>query len=91
MSGGMGCMCGVPVLSATYQIYCCDHRLYQWHGNNINEHMLIMMNVPLLVVLLFMYHYMSVLYSILPKNGLTEYLSNKYHGGGAPWRRVLSG
>ena len=77
-------MCGVPILSVTYQICCCDCRLYQWYGNNINKHMLIMMNVPLLVVFLVMYHYMSVSYSILPENGLTKYLSNKYHRGGAP-------
>ena len=35
--------------------------------------MLIMMGVRLLVVLLVVYHYMSVSYSILPKNGLTKY------------------
>ena len=48
--------------------------LYQLHSNNTNEHMLIMMCVPLLVVLLVVYQYMSVLYIILPKNGLNEYL-----------------
>ena len=32
----------------------------QWCGNNINEHMLIMMGVPLLVILLVVYHYISV-------------------------------
>ena len=27
MSCGTGCMCGVPVLSVTYQMCCYDHRL----------------------------------------------------------------
>ena len=41
--------------------------------------MLIMMNVPLLIIRLVVYHYISVSCSILPENGLTEYLSNRYH------------
>ena len=38
MSGGTGCICGVPVLSVTYQICYCDHRLYQLHSDNANEY-----------------------------------------------------
>ena len=70
-----GCMCGVPVLSVTYQICCCDCRLYLLHSNNTNEYMLIMMHVPLLIVLLVVCQYMSVLYIVLPKNGLTSILT----------------
>ena len=91
MSGGMGCVCSVPVLCVTYQVCCCDRRLYQLHNDNANEYMLIMVCVPLLVVLLVVYQYMSVLHIVLPKNGSMSILSNKYHRGGAPWRRALSG
>ena len=91
MSGGTGCVCGVPILSMTYQVCCCDHRSYQSHSDNANEHMLTMLCVSLLIVLLVVYQYMSVSYIVLPENGLTSILSNKYHRGGAPWGRALSG
>ena len=50
MSGGMGCVCGVPMLCVTYQVCCCDCRLYQSHSDNANERMLIMVCIPLLVI-----------------------------------------
>ena len=31
-----------------------------------------------------------VVQNVLPENGLTSILSNKYHRGGAPWWRALS-
>ena len=91
MSGGTGCVCSIPILSMTYQVCCCDHRLYQSHSDNANEHILTMVHAPLLTVLLVVYQYMSVSYIALPENGLTNILSNKYHRGDAPWQRVLSG
>ena len=60
----------------------------RWCGNNVNNDM---MDEPLLVVLLVVCHYISVSYNNLPENGLTRVLSNKYHRGGAPWWRALSG
>ena len=48
-------VCGVPV-----PICCCDHRLYQSHCDNSNEHLLNIVHVPLLVVLLVVYQYMSM-------------------------------
>ena len=69
-----GVLVYIPVLSVTYQICCCDRRLYQLHSNNTNEYMLMMMHVPLLVVLLVVYQYMNVSYILLPENEFNEYL-----------------
>ena len=60
------------------------------HSDNANKHMLIMVRVPLFIILLVVYQYMSVSYIVLPENGLMSILSNKYHRGGAPWWRALS-
>ena len=63
MSNGMGF---ASVLSVTYQVHCCDRRLYSLHSDNTNECMLTMVHVPLLTVLLVVYQYMSVSYIVLP-------------------------